>query len=94
MNAVGWRNGAWFHRGMTVPLERLPEILDHLGQLGLTCIVKIDGERSVAGERPWTVLVSGGPLQSDYVRREGNDLQSCFGNVLAELERRLARTFT
>jgi hypothetical protein len=75
---------------MNVPLERMAEILEHLGKLGLTCIVKVVGERLLAGGPPRTIVISGGPLAEWPIRREGRELQSCFGEALAEAERLLA----
>ena len=64
----------------------LAEVMAHLGEQGLTCLVKIDGERRQNGAAPWTLVISGGPLDG-HVRREGKDLERIMGEALAELER-------
>ncbi|MEU6023643.1 hypothetical protein [Micromonospora sp. NPDC047134] len=46
--------------------ECVPELLEHLGKMGLVGLVKIDGERE---HKPWTVVISG---QRSMVRRSGS----------------------
>ncbi|WP_412540016.1 hypothetical protein R8Z50_29965 [Longispora sp. K20-0274] len=70
---------------------RLPELMEHLGRLGVTFIVKFDGERLLAGGGPWTVLASGGPLAvaDGPVRCDGRDLERCLSTVVAGIRSRL-----
>ena len=82
--------GLCFDGVMHPPMERLPELLSYLGELGLTCIVKVDGERQLAGLGPWTVVISGSAFGGVLVRREGRDLSTCLGDALADLETRLS----
>ena len=53
-----------------------------LGELGLTCIVKVDGERE---HKQWTVVVSGAPLAESLVRIDGDGLEYCLAKALEKL---------
>lgn len=54
--------------------ERAPELMAHLGELGMIGIVKIDGERE---HKPWTVVISGQRLGEASIRCDGNSLDYC-----------------
>jgi hypothetical protein len=62
--------------------DRVPEVLGSLGDLGLVCLVKIDGERE---HKQWTVVISGEPLVDSFVRIDGNSLEYCLTKALARL---------
>ncbi|GIJ12350.1 hypothetical protein ACFFMR_22075 [Micromonospora andamanensis] len=70
--------------------ERVPELLAHLGDLGLIGLVKIDGERE---HKPWTVVISGQRLGVAAIRVDGNSLDYCLGHVVAALRERLPGEF-
>lgn len=54
--------------------------LDAIGRMGGHTLVKIDGERD--GSQVYTVLVSGGRLGSDFLRRDGDDLPTLLREAL------------
>ncbi|MGK5672741.1 hypothetical protein ACSNOB_07850 [Micromonospora sp. URMC 106] len=66
--------------------ERVPELLAHLGDLGLVGLVKIDGERE---HKPWTVVISGQRLDGAAIRCDGNTLDYCLRHAVAALRERL-----
>ncbi|MFC0504325.1 hypothetical protein [Micromonospora costi] len=66
--------------------ERVPELLAHLGDLGLVGLVKIDGERE---HKPWTVVISGQCLNGAAIRCDGNTLDYCLRHAVAALRERL-----
>ncbi|PGH46350.1 hypothetical protein COO58_04790 [Micromonospora sp. WMMA1996] len=65
--------------------ECLTELLVQLGDHGLVAIVKMDGERE---RGRWTVLVSGKPLGGEFVRWDGDDLDTGLSRVMAKLQER------
>jgi hypothetical protein len=62
--------------------DRAPEIMTALGELGLACIVKVDGERR---HGQWTVVISGAPLAESFVRIDGNGLEYCLTKALRDI---------
>ncbi|MBB5825070.1 hypothetical protein [Micromonospora carbonacea] len=63
----------------------MPELLAHLGEMGLVGIVKIDGERE---HRPWTVVISGGRLDGASIKVDGNSLDYCLRHAITALRER------
>jgi hypothetical protein len=66
--------------------ERVPEILEALGERGLVSLVKFDGERQ---HKRWTVVISGQPLADSSVRVDGNTLGYCLDHALATVRAKL-----
>ncbi|MEU5788305.1 hypothetical protein ABZ754_11315 [Micromonospora purpureochromogenes] len=66
--------------------ECLTELLVQLGDRGLVAMVKMDGERQ---RSRWTVLVSGEPLGGEFVRWDGDDLNTGLSRVVARLQERV-----
>ncbi|WP_233219695.1 hypothetical protein [Micromonospora sp. RP3T] len=60
----------------------MPELLEHLGEMGL---VKIDGERE---RKPWTVVISGQRLDGAAIRVDGHSLDYCLKHAVAALHER------
>ena len=60
--------------------ECVPELLGHLGEMGLVGLVKIDGERE---RKPWTVVITGQRLQDAPIRVDGNSLEYCLRHAVA-----------
>ena len=56
------------------------ELVDALAGLGVSLIVKVDGERD--REQRVTVLLSGPPLDDDFVRLDGATIGSTLSEVL------------
>ncbi|WP_319462455.1 hypothetical protein [Micromonospora sp. RTP1Z1] len=65
--------------------ERVPELLAHLGEMGLIGLVKVDGERE---HKPWTVVISGQRLDGASIRLDGNSLDYCLRHAVAALRER------
>ncbi|SCG45769.1 hypothetical protein [Micromonospora humi] len=65
--------------------ECVPELLEHLGEMGLVAMVKIDGERE---RKPWTVVVSGQRLPGQAIRVDGHSLEDCLRRLVATLHER------
>lgn len=65
--------------------ECVPELLEHLGEMGLVGLVKIDGERE---RKPWTVVISGQRLGGASIRVDGSSLEYCLRRVVAALRER------
>ncbi|MEU1889122.1 hypothetical protein ABZ491_27005 [Micromonospora rifamycinica] len=65
--------------------ECLPELLAHLGEMGLVGLVKIDGERE---HKPWTVVIAGERLDGASIRVDGNSLDYCLRHAIAALRER------
>ncbi|MDG4814692.1 hypothetical protein O7628_04085 [Micromonospora sp. WMMD956] len=63
----------------------MPELLAHLGEMGLVGIVKIDGERE---RTPWTVVISGRRLDGASIRVDGNSLDYCLRHAITALRER------
>ncbi|MEO3769506.1 hypothetical protein [Micromonospora sp. B9E7] len=63
----------------------MPELLAHLGEMGLVGLVKIDGERE---RKPWTVVISGQRLNGAAIRVDGNSLDYCLRHTIAALRER------
>ncbi|MGC4771631.1 hypothetical protein ACLQ25_22025 [Micromonospora sp. DT44] len=63
----------------------MPELLEHLGEMGLVALVKIDGERE---RKPWTVVISGQRLDGASIRVDGNGLDYCLKHAVAALHDR------
>lgn len=66
--------------------ERVPEVLEALGDLGLVGLVKFDGERQ---HKRWTVVITGQPLAESLVRVDGNTLDYCLDVALAAARAKL-----
>ncbi|SCE87012.1 hypothetical protein GA0074695_1755 [Micromonospora viridifaciens] len=66
--------------------ECLTELLVQLGDHDLVAMVKMDGERE---RGRWTVLVSGKPLDGEFVRWDGDDLDAGLSLVLTKLQERV-----
>jgi hypothetical protein len=62
--------------------NRIPELMASLGDLGLVCLVKIDGERD---HHQWTVVISGEPLAERFIRIDGHSLEYCLTKSLSSL---------
>ncbi len=62
--------------------NRMPEVMASLGDLGLVCLVKIDGERD---HHQWTVVISGELLAERFVRVDGHSLEYCLAESLSSL---------
>jgi hypothetical protein len=62
--------------------DRLPELMERLGDAGLVFLVKMDGERE---HKRWTVVVTGKPLTERPIRVDGNTLQYCLKHALQAL---------
>jgi len=54
-------------------------ILDHLRKRGAVVVIKLDGERVGDEAKPFTVVVSGGPLNDDYVTTEAATAEDAIG---------------
>ncbi|RKN34774.1 hypothetical protein D7044_08200 [Micromonospora musae] len=65
--------------------ECVPELLEHLGEMGLVGLVKIDGERE---RKPWTVVISGQRLDGAAIRVDGHSLDYCLRHAVAALHDR------
>ncbi|NHO82257.1 hypothetical protein HA073_14595 [Micromonospora sp. CMU55-4] len=65
--------------------ECVPELLEHLGEMGLVGLVKIDGERE---RKPWTVVISGQRLDGASIRVDGHSLDYCLKHAVAALRER------
>ncbi|MEV4519830.1 hypothetical protein AB0J77_06325 [Micromonospora tulbaghiae] len=65
--------------------ECVPELLAHLGEMGLVGLVKIDGERE---RKPWTVVIAGQRLAGASIRVDGNSLDYCLKHAVAALHER------
>ncbi|MGC4805596.1 hypothetical protein [Micromonospora sp. DT233] len=63
----------------------MPELLAHLGEMGLVGLVKIDGERE---HKPWTVVITGQRLGESFIRFDGNSLDYCLRHAVAALRER------
>ncbi|MCG5465555.1 hypothetical protein MED01_003839 [Micromonospora sp. MED01] len=63
----------------------MPELLEHLGEMGLVGLVKIDGERE---RKPWTVVISGQRLDGAVIRVDGHSLEYCLRHAVASLHER------
>ncbi|MET8040239.1 hypothetical protein ABZU25_05145 [Micromonospora sp. NPDC005215] len=65
--------------------ERMPELLAHLGDMGLIGLVKVDGERE---HKPWTVVISGQRFDGASIRVDGNSLEYCLSHAVDALGQR------
>ncbi|GHJ14068.1 hypothetical protein TPA0908_20630 [Micromonospora sp. AKA38] len=65
--------------------ECVPELLEHLGEMGLVGLVKIDGEWE---RKPWTVVISGQRLDGAAIRVDGQSLDYCLKHAVAALHKR------
>ncbi|MFH8567316.1 hypothetical protein [Streptomyces sp. NPDC017993] len=53
-------------------------IMQELAETGASPLIKCDGERALAGGRPWTFVIAGGPFtDAGYVHREDITLDEC-----------------
>ncbi|ABP55786.1 hypothetical protein [Salinispora tropica] len=71
--------------------ECVPELLEHLGEMGLVGLVKIDGERE---REPWTVVISGQRLDGVSIRVDGHSLEYCLRHVVTALHERFPDELT
>ena len=71
---------------MTTNLERL---MERVGNLGATIILKVDGERGPEDAGRWTFVVSGGSLaEQGPIRIDSPSLHECLARGLALLRAR------
>lgn len=62
--------------------DRVPVVMEYLGDRGLVCLVKMDGERQ---HKRWTVVITGKEIAEHPVRVDGNSLDYCFDSALKVL---------
>lgn len=64
----------------------LEQLMERVGDLGATIIIKMDGERGVEDAGRWTFVVSGGPLADrGPIRVDAPSLGECLTQGLALL---------
>jgi hypothetical protein len=63
-------------------------LLGALAEQGANALLKADGERLLAGERAWTLVVTGGPLGADPVRTDAASVADCLAAVVPALRAR------
>jgi hypothetical protein len=66
----------------------LRQVMEGLGRVGVTVLLKFDHERAAEGTEPWTMLLSGPGVGGSFIRAESESLDSCVGEVLGRLRDR------
>jgi hypothetical protein len=82
---AGSQKMMWKQRGRIDHMRwsaRLPDLMAYLSARGLVVIVKVDGERD---RLPWTVVISGQPMQGTAIRVDGPTLDHCIDASLSDL---------
>jgi hypothetical protein len=65
----------------------LVQLMERVGDMGSTIIIKVDGERGLGDAGRWTFAVSGGKLsESGPVRVDSPTLEECLTRGLAILK--------
>lgn len=75
--------------GLPAPLtnwsgvDAIMPLLEKARMEGAVVVLKLDGERGVGDNGPYTVLISGGPLGTDFIRADHHDLDEALMIVIS-----------
>lgn len=70
-------------------LDYFRPFLDRMADEGAVFVMKFDGRRPGNLPQRYAVLVSGGPLANDYLRRDSHSLEEALSHVVFEYAARV-----